>query len=250
MKVKFLFVGVTQHSDIKSIYWNEIAKNYKDNIAGKLVEVDTRFILNNTKGLGTVYNQILLENRSNYDYIVFIHADTLFSNFRAFLAEVLFSKGDIMGLAGATAFPYYGKSPIAWNTNGGNAQAGEVWHKINSEYPIVKNLYANTPKADNATTVDGVCLIFSKNALNDLNLVFDERFTFDFYDMDLCFTATKLGKKISIIHAPVIHYSTGSGILNDRYKQLEVIFREKWNIPNEITSYTYDKWVSLMMTNS
>ena len=248
--INILLVGATKDSSVKSIYWYDIANNYTEYINDNIIKVTVLPFLNNTTGLSTIYNKVLDEHRHNYDYIIFMHDDTLFVNFKLFLREVLSTKSDLMGVAGATAFPKYGLSPMAWNTNAAHAQAGEVWHKAKPDMPLIKQVFANTPKTDKALTVDGLCLIFAKSALDDINLKFDETFSFDFYDMDLCFTATKLGKRISVIHAPIIHYSLGFGIHSDRYKQLETIFRKKWNVQNEIVSYDYDKWVSVIMTNS
>lgn len=248
---KFLIVSASRESDIKSIYWHEIADKFSDIINGNAISIDTITFLNNTKGLSELYNEVLDKYRdSDYSYIIFLHNDLIFVNLKAFLLEIINENRPIMGLAGCIDAPRYGVSPLAWNTIAGEKQAGEVWHKINPDLPLIKNRYANNSRAFPAISIDGLCIIVSREAFINPKLKFDNRFTFDFYDMDFCFTAATLGIKIGIINAPVIHYSVGNGILNDRYKMLEKIFREKWNVPNEIQSYTYNSWASLMMTKS
>lgn len=250
-KIKFLMVTASRENTLSSIYWYELAHNFSDIINGNEVTIDIVTYLNNTTGLSELYNKTLNEYRnSDYSYIVFLHNDLIFSNLKQFLIEIISENKPIMGLAGCTDAPRYGISPMAWNTIGANKQAGEVWHKINKDMPIVKNRYSGIPKAYPVITIDGLCIILNSEAIANEQLKFDSNFTFDFYDMDFCFTAATLGIKCAIINAPVIHYSVGNGILNDRYKHLEAIFRKKWNVPNDITPYDYTSWASLMMTKS
>ena len=226
-----LFVTATKEDSTKSIYWYDIANEYSTIINGICINCTVKAFMNNDRGLSEVYNEALAEYRHKYDYIIFIHNDTLFVSLQSFLHEIITNgKTDIMGLAGATEIEDIKRTPCAWNVVGGKHQAGEVWHRVSNDVPIVRNQYAGVPRAEKAATVDGLCLIFAKGALDDDKLVFDNRFTFDFYDMDLCFTAKKLEHSISIIHAPIIHYSSGAGVLKQRYKDLEKIFREKWNV--------------------
>lgn len=248
--IKILFVTATKEPTEKSIYWYELANNYSEVINGKLVTVHIKAFLNNIKGLSEVYNEALDKYRQIYDYIVFAHNDLIFDSLYYFIKQIIVENHPVMGLAGAVHAPCYGKSPMAWNVIGGKSQAGEVWHKVNNETPFIKNIYAGVKKSSPALTVDGVVLIFSKRALDNPELKFDPQFTFDFYDMDICFTAAKLGLYCAIINAPVIHYSAGNGILAARYKELEVLFRQKWNVPNTITSLDYNSWLSLIRTNS
>lgn len=250
-KYKMLIVTATP-GEINDIYWLQLIGKHNIFVLDESteIEIDTKLFCNNSIGLCTVYNSVLKEYRNEYDYIMFIHADVLPCEFLYFLQSIVKSNYPIMGLAGCTAMPMFGKyHPIAWNTMSDiNTQAGEVWHKHQLNTPAKQSIFGNRTNAYPVITIDGLCIILSKEALQDDRLIFDETFKFDFYDMDLCFTANKLGIKIGVIHGgKIIHWSVGKGILKQTYKDAEQQFMAKWNIRDNVD---YLSWSSVNMINS
>ena len=81
--------------------------------------------------------------------------------------------------------------------------------------------------------IDGLCIIFTKNAL-DSKIEFDENLgAFDFYDTDLSMQAVvnyklKLGV---MVQKDLCHYSVGRSILTQSFLDTEEKFRAKWNLP-------------------
>ena len=81
--------------------------------------------------------------------------------------------------------------------------------------------------------IDGLCIIFSKEAL-DSSLLFDEDLgAFDFYDTDISMQAiAKYKMKIGVmVQKDLCHYSVGKSILTPNFLDVEKKFREKWNLP-------------------
>jgi GT2 family glycosyltransferase len=250
-KLKMLMVTATPGEE-SDIIWLQLVKQCNTIKIDDDTEVSIELVLfcNNSEGLCKRYNDVLDEHRHNYDYIMFIHADTLPCDFIYFIKSVITNNYPIMGLAGCTDMPLFGKyHPIAWNTMSDvNTQVGEVWHKHQVNHPAKQSVFGNRTTAYPVITIDGLCMIFSKVALDNDLLRFDETFKFDFYDMDLCFTANKLGIKIGVIHpGKFIHWSVGKGILKQTYKEAEIKFVKKWNIKD---GQDYLSWSSVNMTNS
>lgn len=250
-KYKLLMVTATPGEET-DIIWLQIVKPSNIIMVDENTEltIDLKLFCNNSEGLCKRYNEVLDAHRHDYDYIMFIHADTLPCDFLYFIRSMINRNYPIMGLAGCTAMPMFGQyHPIAWNTMSDvNTQVGEVWHKHQLNAPARQSIFGNKKEAYPVIAIDGLCMIFSKVALDNEQLRFDEQFKFDFYDMDMCFTANKLGVKIGIIHpGKFIHWSVGKGILKQTYKEAEAKFISKWNIRD---GQNYLSWSSVNMTNS
>ena len=81
--------------------------------------------------------------------------------------------------------------------------------------------------------IDGLCMIFAKQAL-DSSIEFDENLgAFDFYDTDLSMQAIATYKiKIGVmVQKDLCHYSVGKSILSPSFLETEKKFRAKWNFP-------------------
>ena len=81
--------------------------------------------------------------------------------------------------------------------------------------------------------IDGLCIIFAKDALES-NIEFDESLgAFDFYDTDISMQAiAKYKIKIGVmVQKDLCHYSVGRSILTPSFLDIEEKFRAKWGLP-------------------
>jgi hypothetical protein len=186
---------------------------------------------NNVQPLTTVYNDAL--NWSGpyaYDFVMFLHADVKINDLH-FFDKIIASKFDLIGVAGATAIDLR-KTPLSWYVGVRDAgdRRGMIFHDINGNIQLDVYGPHRLLQSSRCLCIDGVCMVMNRKAL-DSSIRFDERFTYDFYDMDLSFDAT-VNHKLSIGIEPLLitHYSIGEGILNDSYKVAEKAFRDKWEV--------------------
>jgi hypothetical protein len=81
--------------------------------------------------------------------------------------------------------------------------------------------------------IDGLCIIFNKEALST-QMEFDENLgAFDFYDSDISMQALIQYKlKIGVmVCKDLCHYSVGKSIMTNNFLETELKFRQKWNFP-------------------
>lgn len=84
-----------------------------------------------------------------------------------------------------------------------------------------------------ASCIDGLCIIFAKEAIAS-SMEFDESLgDFDFYDTDISMQAiAKYNIKIGVmVQKDLCHYSIGKSILTPKFLDVEEKFRAKWHIP-------------------
>lgn len=80
--------------------------------------------------------------------------------------------------------------------------------------------------------IDGLCIILTRDLIENTDILFDERFMWDFYDTDFCWNAIfNYHKNIGVIvEKSLRHLSIGIGILADTFLDNEIKFREKWKL--------------------
>lgn len=210
----------------------------KFDLANGLASIDVEYISNNNEGLPKVYNRILAEERKSKknDYVVFMHADVSFNakSFIEHLVEVG-NKYDIIGLCGTSTFNV-SQSPLNWWT-GSNPTPYEKWGcvthgELGDQTSYFSEHSPNVMDAEVAC-IDGLCIIFTRRAL-DSSIAFDESLgDFDFYDSDIsCQAVMKYGLKLGVmVQKDLCHYSVGRSILTPSFLDNEVKFRAKWNFP-------------------
>ena len=199
---------------------------------------DFEFIKSNIKPLPEVFNFQLAEARKSkdLDFLIFIHADVKldFNHFISHLEEVK-EKYDVIGLCGTSKLSI-SQSPLNWfcgsrpfpEARWGCVTHGEVGGKTSYYSQHSPNIEDHP-----VSCIDGLCIVFGKNALNDANLKFDESFKWDFYDTDLsfqCVMREKLRLGV-IVEKSLEHYSIGKSILTKDFLIHEVDFRKKWGLP-------------------
>ena len=82
------------------------------------------------------------------------------------------------------------------------------------------------PSGQACRLLDGVFLAADSRMLHRTGLRFDERFTFDFYDLDLCRSAEVLGLSMGTIPLSLVHASLGTldGDWHEAYRR----YLAKW----------------------
>lgn len=199
------------------------------NIKDELCKYDTYIEYQNTKGLGEVYNKYF--DKLDTDYVICIHDDVRIDDIQFFDKITDYSKDyDIMGVAGGCNFSFKRHERLSWMSvlNQQTDLAGVVQHRMSKEgeTPEIFSSCNYGPIPKKVFSIDGLIMIFNKKAYKSIK--FDPKFTFDFYDLDLCFTAYKAGLTVGVIPLSVTHFSKGEGILKEEYLRVQNIFKDKW----------------------
>ena len=207
------------------------------------VVVDVEYVSNNIDGLPTVYNKRLDEERASKknDCLVFMHSDVSFNidSFASHLKMVA-PKYGLIGLCGTATFNV-SQSPLNWYTSSiptSYARWGCVTHgELGDQTSFFSGHSPNVLDAEVAC-IDGLCIVFTRSAL-DTDLKFDESLgKFDFYDSDIsCQALMKYKLKVGVmVQKDLCHYSIGRSILTPQFLDVEEQFRKKWNFPIPLDS--------------
>lgn len=194
-------------------------------------------VSSNSKPLPKVFNEYLqAERETSYsDFLVFMHADVKVNldSLESHTAECS-SKYDVMGLCG-TSIMNVSQSPLNWWT-GSNPTPQSKWgcvtHGELGNQTSFFNQHSPDARDHEVACIDGLCMIFTKKAIHETAISFDEKFEFDFYDTDISFQCVmqyklKLGV---IVEKSLQHYSVGKSILTEDFLKHEIDFRQKWNL--------------------
>ena len=185
-----------------------------------LTDVDVRVwvFFDNHDGLSQVYNKAL-DNIENSEFVCFVH-DDIWLNDVFFFDKVINSKFDVIGVVGGLRYsvPWdWETRPYLWTEAAQGKASGFVLHVL-PDGRFLPSSYGVAPSP--VVWLDGQCLILNKKAI-EAGLRFDEQFTFDFYDGDLCFSARKMG--LSVGTAPILatHQSMGQGMMGHKEAYLD-----------------------------
>ena len=222
--MKFKFVIATGKSDGTRLPIHDSLDNVKPD--GIDVELDIHY--GNTSGLPNVYNKAI-DSSTDFDFIVFVH-DDIWINDVFFFNKIISSKYDIVGAVGGC---YWGvpsgypidEKPLIWTTaTCGRGSSGFMNHDLKNGY-FLPSSYGVAPKE--TTTLDGSIIIFARNAIQ-AGLRWDEQFNFHFYDMDICFSAHRLGLKVGTANILLTHESVGGSVVQPEFMESQRKFIEKW----------------------
>lgn len=206
--------------------------------ANDLAHIDVEYVSNNSESLPIVYNKFLKEERESksHDYLVLMHGDVSFNvkDFISHLSEVG-PKYGIIGLCGTSTFNV-SQSPLNWWT-GSNPTPHTKWGCVtHGELGNQTSYFSeHSPHVTDTEVacIDGLCIIFTKQAL-ETDIAFDENLSdFDFYDSDIsCQALMKYKLKVGVmVQKDLCHYSVGRSILTPKFLDSEIKFRTKWNFP-------------------
>lgn len=234
MKNTFSIVCATPNRESNSDSWTGLPyytswelglTNFKDG----LFDYDQYIEYENAKSLGEVYNKYF--DKLDSDYIICIHDDVIIDDINFFDKIEQYSENfDIMGVAGGCNFSFKRYDRLSWMSvlNQQTDLAGCVRHKVMPKDDKIEifncSNYGPCPKK--VLSIDGLIMIFNKKAYKSIK--FDPQFNFDFYDLDLCFTAYKNKLNVGVVPISVTHMSCGEGILKQSYLEEQQKFIKKW----------------------
>ena len=229
MNIKFVVVS-------KDMSFRMPKEKFSTNVPDVSIEVE--YVENNSDGLPSVYNKRLDEERASKknDCLVLMHGDVSF-NIDAFVShlKVVAPKYGLIGLCGTSTFNV-SQSPLNWWTSSNPtpySKWGCVTHgELGDQTSFFSSHSPNVLDAEVAC-IDGLCIIFTREAL-ETDLKFDESLgKFDFYDSDIsCQALMKYKLKVGVmVQKDLCHYSVGKSILTSQFLDTEELFRKKWNFP-------------------
>ena len=234
MKLKFLAVSKDSSFKMDKAKFEE---------AGLDDTVEFEMVPDNTTPLPVLYNKELRKERGSplYDGLIFMHGDVSF-NVKAFVDHLkeVYGKYDIIGLCGTSTLNV-SQSPLNWWT-GSNPTPFTKWGcvthgELGDQTSWFSEHSPNVMDAEVAC-IDGLCIIFTKRALES-KIEFDESLgAFDFYDTDLSMQAVATYKlKLGVmVQKDLCHYSVGRSILTSNFLDTEEKFRTKWKLPVPVDS--------------
>lgn len=206
--------------------------------------IELRLFEQNTRGLSAVYNQAIEESRKDCIFI-FLHDDLfLLDFFWIQRLECLLKEYALIGVAGNRRRQRYQPSwahktaQLDWDDP--HYLSGVVGH--GSGFPAHNVSYFG-PAPMEVKLLDGCFLAIERSTLIDHQLRFDERFTFDFYDMDFCRQTESKGLKMATADLSVVHES-GGNFGTPSWRVAYQTYCEKWENQTSITNqWIHDEYL-------
>lgn len=202
--------------------------DFLDSVKHDNIEVELDIHYNNTSGLPRIYNKAI-DNSTDLNFIVFTH-DDIWINDHMFFHKVISSKFDVVGAVGGlfwgvpSGFPIDAK-PLIWTmATCGKGASGFMNHDLKNGY-FLPSSYGVAPQQ--TMTLDGSIIIFTRKAIES-GLRWDECFRFHWYDMDICFSAHRLGLKVGTANLLLTHESVGGSVVQSEFLESQRKFIKKW----------------------
>lgn len=211
-------------------FWEESALGLSLKRLCLIDDIEYQIEFCNSQSLALIYNKAILANSLD-SILLFVHDDVWIDDYYLCirLKEGL-QKFDIIGLAGITK-----RVPmqVTWvpegfmkpgnNTKSLKLMSGSVGH---GERPGgIADWYGEV--AQQCVLLDGVFLAAKAATLVDANCLFDNRFSFHFYDLDFCRTAEQLGLRAGTWPIAITHQS-GGNFNSDAWRQAAAVYIDKW----------------------
>jgi len=191
--------------------------------------IELRLYPNNTRGLSSIYNEVIMESKNDPATLVFAHDDLHLLDFFWFFRVIDgLENFDIVGLAGnrrrvprqpGWCFLDDNFTPDNFENLSGVVGQGNTFP------PDQLSIYG-LPR-QRVVLLDGLFLASHSKTLLENELFFDERFNFHFYDLDFCRQAEMKGLSCGTIDLSLIHESYGlTG--SKEWRALYQTYLEKW----------------------
>jgi len=174
--------------------------------------IELRLFERNTIGLPQLYNQAINESRNSPAILVFIHDDVYLPDFywTSRIAKGL-QQFKIIGLAGnkrrVPRQPSWAFIDESFTWDSAENLSGIVGQ--GNGFPGCTLSVFGAPTGE-VKLLDGLLLAVHSQTLIDNQIYFDERFGFDFYDLDFCRQAETKGLTMGTYPISVIHESGGA----------------------------------------
>lgn len=187
-------------------------------------ELDVTF--DNREGLPVVYNRALERwEHAAIPHLMLVHDDVLLND--VFLFDKLregFRRFDLIGIAGATCLDL-DRPNIGWCECPPECRAGGVVHPIQDRQEGDFYFIGFGPAPRSCLVVDGVFMALNLRTLRGVR--FDERFAFDFYDLDFCLTVRERGGRIGVMPILLTHLSIGASFGSEQFRRAQTAFLVK-----------------------
>lgn len=211
-------------------FWRQAAlgRSLKPWLKHPMISASIRFT--NSAGLPEVYNAHL-KDADAADVLLFVHDDVWIED-TDWISKIKtgLARFDIVGVAGNTRIL---AAQSAWAFSGRNDAGDFVWDSGHLSGAVGHGQAAGGavmtygPAPASCELLDGVFLAVRSSLLRRSNVFFDERFRFDFYDMDFCRRARQLGLSLGTWPISLTHQSAGA-FFGDRWEAARLSYLEKW----------------------
>ena len=205
---------------------SQTAKSIKYFIDTSPVQVKCYY--ENNIGLSEIYNKEINEAGYSSVILVFMHDDILIADY--FWTKKVrdgLDQFSIVGLIGNQKRHPYQPSwrflDLNFKVDKFDNYSGVVGHGTRFPPKILSNFGTPLKKCK---IIDGLFIAVDSRTLLKTGLRFDERFKFNFYDIDFCRSAENLGLDIGTIPLSVVHESPGN--FGDDWKNSYKIYINKW----------------------
>jgi hypothetical protein len=187
----------------------------------------TRIAFANRRGLPAVYNEAIRAGGEDAP-LVFVHDDVWIDDIHFWqrLAEGL-AAFDVIGVVGnrrrvpmQPAWPFL---DLHWKWDERENLSGAIACGKSPFGAVMA--YGRAPAE--CELLDGVMLATTRGRLVSAGCFFDERFEFDFYDLDFCRAARAKGLRLGTWPVSLTHQSEG-GYGSDAWKRAYVRYFSKW----------------------
>lgn len=204
------FVSATRLEEAQ--FWKKSALGRSLGVWKKDANVSVHIHFENQLGLPLVYNPFL-QGKIEADIVVFLH-DDVWLNDHAMLDKLRLAlrRFDVVGVAGnkrrkagQPAWLFVDRNETGFVADETRYLSGAVAHGKPGLSKVT--YYGQSPAA--CELLDGVLMAVRVDVARASGLLFDPRFTFDFYDMDLCRSACRLGLSLGTWPLDIIHESGG-----------------------------------------
>lgn len=229
---EIIIVSATRHSETKFYETSALGKSLNQTFNN--INIRKKIFFENTLGLPILYNRAIKDMGDPEDILVFIHDDVFLIDF-FWLQKIRHGliDFDLIGIAGNII-----RSPYqpAWLFVKTDDPPGFTWDIKENLSGVVGHgegfpcyLSEFGPTHQKCKLLDGVILASKRKSFIEQNIFFDERFTFHFYDMDICRQFELNNLTMGTIALNIIHISGGAfGIPAWRIAYAEYL--DKWKV--------------------
>ena len=225
---KIRFISATRLSE--SDFWKKSALGQSFKPWRNDPDVSYQFYYENTRGLPELYN-VEISRSDDTNVLVFLH-DDVWLNDRDLLPKLRLAlkRFDAIGVAGnrrrvpnqpAWAFTHVEEEKFIWDD--AENLSGMVQHGKPGQQKGPG--YGKCPA--HCELVDGVFIAIRKDVVKTSGVSFDERFSFDFYDMDFCRSLRLAGLSLGTWPITLIHES-GGAFNSPKWRSAFQRYIEKW----------------------
>ena len=191
--------------------------------------IDLHLYPNNTRGLPSIYNEVILKCKDDPATLIFAHDDLHLLDFFWFFRVIDgLENFDVVGIAGnrrrVPRQPSWLFLDANWTADSSENLSGVVAH--GKTFPPGNLSVYGLPR-QRVILLDGLLMAAHSKTLLDPKIFFDERFDFHFYDLDFCRQVEIKKLSCGTCDLSLIHESKGM-FGSESWKKSYLTYLEKW----------------------